>query len=93
MLGDALALRRLIANLTDNAPAYGREALLSAGVEARYAHRHRRRQGLASFGAARDGVRAVRAPGVESRNRATGGAGLASPSLATRRRFTAAASP
>ena len=32
VIGDALALRRLIANLTDNALAYGREALITAEV-------------------------------------------------------------
>jgi signal transduction histidine kinase len=32
VLGDALALRRLISNLTDNALTYGREALISADV-------------------------------------------------------------
>jgi signal transduction histidine kinase len=32
LLGDMLALRRLIANLTDNALAYGREALIGAEV-------------------------------------------------------------
>jgi signal transduction histidine kinase len=32
LIGDALGLRRLIANLTDNALCYGREALLSADV-------------------------------------------------------------
>jgi signal transduction histidine kinase len=32
LIGDALGLRRLIANLTDNALAYGREAAISADV-------------------------------------------------------------
>jgi signal transduction histidine kinase len=32
LVGDALALRRLIANVTDNALAYGREALITADV-------------------------------------------------------------
>jgi len=32
LIGDALALRRLVANVTDNALAYGREALISADV-------------------------------------------------------------
>jgi hypothetical protein len=33
LIGDALALRRLIANVTDNALSYGREATISADVE------------------------------------------------------------
>src|SRR5690606_760143 len=33
LIGDRLGLRRLIANLTDNALAYGREAAISADVE------------------------------------------------------------
>jgi signal transduction histidine kinase len=33
LIGDGLALRRLISNLTDNALAYGREARISADVE------------------------------------------------------------
>jgi signal transduction histidine kinase len=33
LIGDALGLRRLFANLTDNALAYGREALISADVK------------------------------------------------------------
>jgi signal transduction histidine kinase len=33
LLGDALALRRLVANLTDNALIYGREALITASVQ------------------------------------------------------------
>lgn len=76
MLGDPLAVRRLVANLTDNAIAYGREAAIDADVT----------DGVVMLtiddkgpGISPDQRQRVLEPFVrleESRNRNTGGAGL-----------------
>lgn len=76
VLGDAIALRRLLANLTENAISYGREARISADV--------RHGQLVVSVDDRGPGIReedreAVMEPFVRqeaSRNRRTGGAGL-----------------
>ena len=76
VLGDPLAVRRLVANLTDNAIAYGREAAIDADVA----------DGMVMLtiddkgpGISPDQRQRVLEPFVrleESRNRNTGGAGL-----------------
>jgi signal transduction histidine kinase len=76
ILGDTLAVRRLIANLTDNAIAYGREAAISADVTggALVLTIDDRGPGISP-----DQRERVLQPFVrleESRNRNTGGAGL-----------------
>jgi signal transduction histidine kinase len=76
VLGDALALRRLIANLTDNALAYGREALLSAGVEGETLIVTVDDKGPGISPPLREMVFEPFVRLEESRNRATGGAGL-----------------
>lgn len=76
VLGDAIALRRLLANLIENAISYGREARISADV--------RHGQLVVSVDDRGPGIReedreAVMEPFVRqeaSRNRRTGGAGL-----------------
>jgi signal transduction histidine kinase len=76
ILGDTLAVRRLIANLTDNAIAYGREAAIDANVAGSELLLTIDDKGP---GISPDQRQRVLQPFVrleESRNRNTGGAGL-----------------
>src|SRR4030095_6173615 len=76
VLGDTLAVRRIIANLTDNAVAYGREAAIDADVAGDLLVLTIDDKGP---GISPDQRERVLQPFVrleESRNRNTGGAGL-----------------
>jgi signal transduction histidine kinase len=76
LIGDALALRRLIANLTDNALAYGREALIGADVAGDHLVIVVDDKGPGISPAERELVLEPFVRLEQSRNRATGGAGL-----------------
>jgi signal transduction histidine kinase len=76
LIGDALALRRLIANLTDNALAYGSEALISADVAGDDLVILVDDKGPGISPAERELVLEPFVRLEQSRNRATGGAGL-----------------
>ncbi|WP_237153455.1 ATP-binding protein [Oryzibacter oryziterrae] len=76
VLGDALALKRVVGNLTDNAVKYGQQAILTLELSARHATLHVDDRGA---GIPTDQRQAVLEPFVrleQSRNRSTGGAGL-----------------
>jgi signal transduction histidine kinase len=76
LIGDPLGLRRLIANLTDNALAYGREALISADVEGDSLTVLVDDRGPGISPAERELVLEPFVRLEQSRSRATGGAGL-----------------
>ncbi len=76
LIGDALALRRLIANLTDNALAYGSEALIGADVAGDDLVILVDDKGPGIAPAERAMVLEPFVRLEQSRNRATGGAGL-----------------
>ena len=76
LIGDALGLRRLIANLTDNALAYGREALIGADVEGDTLVVLVDDRGPGIAPAERELVLEPFVRLEQSRSRATGGAGL-----------------
>ena len=76
LIGDALGLRRLIANLADNALAYGREALISADVEGDSLVVLVDDKGPGISPAERELVLEPFVRLEQSRSRATGGAGL-----------------
>jgi len=76
VLGDRLALRRVIANLVDNALVYGRAAHLSINADSEFVTLHVDDEGP---GIPPDQREAILEPFVrleDSRNRRTGGAGL-----------------
>jgi signal transduction histidine kinase len=76
LIGDALGLRRLIANLTDNALAYGREAAISADVEGANLVVLVDDKGPGISPAERELVLEPFVRLEQSRSRSTGGAGL-----------------
>jgi signal transduction histidine kinase len=76
LIGDALALRRLIANLTDNALAYGSEASIGADVAGDDLVILVDDKGPGINPAERELVLEPFVRLEQSRNRATGGAGL-----------------
>jgi signal transduction histidine kinase len=76
LIGDALALRRLLANVIDNALAYGREALIDADVEGGELVVLIDDKGLGLSPEQRDMVFEPFVRLEESRSRSTGGAGL-----------------
>ena len=76
ILGDTLAVRRLIANLTDNAIAYGREAAIGADVKGNELLLTIDDKGPGISPNQRDRVLQPFVRLEESRNRNTGGAGL-----------------
>jgi signal transduction histidine kinase len=76
VLGDAVALRRLIGNLTDNALAYGGEAAISAEVQGHTLIVTVDDKGPGISPAQREMVFEPFVRLEESRNRRTGGAGL-----------------
>lgn len=76
MLGDPLAIRRLVSNLTDNAIAYGREAAIEAGVESGTIVIFIDDKGPGISPGERERVLEPFVRLEESRNRKTGGAGL-----------------
>jgi signal transduction histidine kinase len=76
LIGDSLALRRLIANVTDNALAYGGEARLTADVEGETLIVTIDDKGPGITAAERDMVFEPFVRLEASRNRRTGGAGL-----------------
>jgi signal transduction histidine kinase len=76
LIGDALGLSRLIANLTDNALAYGREALIGADVEGDTLVVLVDDRGPGISPAERELVLEPFVRLEQSRSRATGGAGL-----------------
>lgn len=76
VLGDALALRRMVANITDNAVIYGREARISAVVDAHQLVIHIDDRGPGIRPADREALMQPFVRLEQSRNRRTGGAGL-----------------
>jgi signal transduction histidine kinase len=76
LLGDAVALRRLIANVTDNALSYGGEAKLSANIEGETLILTVDDKGPGISPAEREMVFEPFVRLEASRNRRTGGAGL-----------------
>ena len=76
LIGDALALRRLIANVTDNALTYGREALITADVDGETLILTVDDKGPGISPAEREMVFEPFVRLEDSRNRRTGGAGL-----------------
>jgi signal transduction histidine kinase len=76
LIGDALALRRLIANVTDNALAYGRVALIGAEVEGADLVIRVDDEGPGIGPADREMVFEPFVRLEQSRSRSTGGAGL-----------------
>ena len=76
LIGDDLALRRLFANVTDNALAYGREALITAEIEGETLVVTVDDKGPGISPALREIVFEPFVRLEQSRNRRTGGAGL-----------------
>lgn len=76
VIGDALALRRVVVNLAENAVRYGRAARLSLVAEAESLTLRVHDDGPGIPPALRAALQEPFARGESSRNRATGGAGL-----------------